>query len=433
MKILEYLLIFLLIFSPLFYGSVGQIPLSVIEITSLCCFLLLVFSAKFSNRKLIYPGKTIFVIIFLLFIIFQIVNLPGFLLRIISPHTYMLKQQYSPHLTTFNFSQLSFCPFASIEGLIRFISFFLIFVCVLNVFEKKGQFERITLILIFLGLLLSFYGIITKYFILQKQFARAFSTFGNRNHFAAYMIMIAPLSITYALYCRSKNKKIIFSFIAAIICSAVFLSLSRGGSISLIISLIFMSYLLMKEKLHGNQHWIIAAVIIFALLLVSMSGFGPMQHRLSILKEGFAGRLSVMSDSLAILKNFPLFGIGLDNFRYIFGMYQKSNQITRYYDYLHNDYLQFLVEAGLICVVLLSIFFLSLFKNILTGLAKRHDPFAKSIVIGGFCGLLAVSIHSFADFNFHITAVALLFWFLLGLTYKCVNTHLYSAGETEDK
>lgn len=372
-------------------------------------------------------------IIFLLFIIFQIVNLPGFLLRIISPHTYMLKQQYSPHLTTFNFSQLSFCPFASIEGLIRFISFFLIFVCVLNVFEKKGQFERITLILIFLGLLLSFYGIITKYFILQKQFARAFSTFGNRNHFAAYMIMIAPLSITYALYCRSKNKKIIFSFIAAIICSAVFLSLSRGGSISLIISLIFMSYLLMKEKLHGNQHWIIAAVIIFALLLVSMSGFGPMQHRLSILKEGFAGRLSVMSDSLAILKNFPLFGIGLDNFRYIFGMYQKSNQITRYYDYLHNDYLQFLVEAGLICVVLLSIFFLSLFKNILTGLAKRHDPFAKSIVIGGFCGLLAVSIHSFADFNFHITAVALLFWFLLGLTYKCVNTHLYSAGETEDK
>ena len=433
MKITEYLLIFLIIFSPLFYGSVGKIPLSVVELISLCSFLLLVFNAKISNRKLIYPGKISLVLIFLLLILFQIIYMPNFFLRIISPHTYALKHQYSLFFSAFGFSQLSFFTAATIEELIRFISFFLIFLCVLNIFEKKEQFERIILILIFLGLLLSFYGVITKYFILQKETARSFSTFGNRNHFAAYMIMIAPLSIAYALYCSNKNKKIIFTFIAAIICSAVFLSLSRGGSLSLLIALFFMSFLLMREKLHGNQHWIIAAVIIFAFVLVSMAGFGPIQHKMSILRQGLASRWSVVFDSLNMVRDFPLFGIGLGNFKYAFSLHQTPRQIAIYYDYLHNDYLQFVVEAGLICAALLSIFFLNLFKMILIELNKRHDSFAKSIVIGGLCGILAVSMHSFVDFNFHIPAVALLFWFILGLTYKCVSTHFYSPGAPEDK
>jgi hypothetical protein len=358
---------------------------------------------------------------------------PNFLLRIISPHTYLLRQQYSLDFSNFGFSQLSFYPLATIEELIKFVSFLFVFVCVLNIFEKKEQFERITLILIFLGLLLSFYGVVTKYFFLQKQITLSFSTFGNRNHFAAYMIMIAPLSVTYALYCKNKNKKIIFGFISTIICSAVFLSLSRAGSISLIISLAFLFYLVVKEKSHGKQYWIIAAVVIFAFILVSLSGFGPIQDRMSILRDGLVGRWLTVSDSLNILKNFPFFGIGLGNFKYVFTLYQKSKQATIYYDYLHNDHLQFLIETGLICATLSLVFFFNLFKNVLVGLNKRHDPFAKTIIMGGFCGLLGVIMHSFVDFNFHIPAVALLFWFLLGLTYKCLSTHFYSSGTTEDE
>lgn len=432
MKVLEYLLIFLIIFSPLFYGSVGQLPLSTIELISLASFVLLLLKIKTSGYKFIYPGKSSLVIIFLAIIFFQILPLPAFLVKIISPNTYLLKQQYTPGFDSAGFLQLSFYSFATIEGLVRFVCFFLVFLWTINVFNTKTQFERIVLILIMLALILASYGILAKYFILQKQIARSFSTFGNRNHFAAYMIMIAPLSIAYALYCRNRNKKIIFGFFAAVICSAVFLSLSRGGSISLVISLILMAYLMTKEKLHKNQYWVIAAVVIFALILVSIAGFGAIQHRMGIIKEGAAGRLSVVADSLNIFKNFPLSGIGLDNFRYIFSQYQRSRQFSIYYDYLHNDYLQFVIEAGVICSVLLSIFFLNLFKYIIIGLNKRHDSFAKTIIIGGFCGVVAVSIHSFADFNFHIPAVAFLFWFLLGLTYRCVSTHFYTSGETHD-
>ncbi|MFA5337913.1 MAG: O-antigen ligase family protein [Candidatus Omnitrophota bacterium] len=433
MKILEWFLIFLVIFSPLFHGSVEQIPLFVIEAISLCAFLLLIINTKVSNRELAYPPGLTFVAFSLLIILFQVLSVPNFVLKIISPHTYLFRQQYSFDFSNFGFSQLSFYSLATIEEFIKLVSFLFVFICALNIFEKKEQFERITVILIFLGLLLSFYGVVTKYFILQKQITRSFSTFGNRNHFAAYMIMIAPLSVAYALYCKNKNKKIIFGFIAAIICSAVFLSLSRGGSISLVISLAFLSYLVAKTKAHGKQYWIIAAVVIFAFVLVSLSGLGPIQHRMSIIKEGLAGRGFVVSDSLSILKNFPLFGIGLGNFKYVFTLYQKSRQTAVYYDYLHNDYLQFLIETGLICAVSFLIFFFNLFRSIIIGLNKRHDQFAKSVVMGGICGLLGVIIHSFVDFNFHIPAVSLLFWLLLGLIYKCLSTHFYSPEKTENE
>lgn len=188
-----------------------------------------------------------------------------------------------------------------------------------------------------------------------------------------------------------------------------------------------------KEKLHNGQYWLIAAVIIFAALLISISGFDPIQQRMSILKEGFIGRWLTLSDSLNIFKNFPLFGIGLDNFKYVFTMYQRSKQFAIYYDYPHNDYLQFLLESGLVCTIVLSVFFFNLFKNLFIELNRRHDPFVKSIVIGGMSGLLGVIVHSFVDFNFHVPAVALLFWLLLGLIYKCVYTHFYPSGVSEHK
>jgi O-antigen ligase len=429
-KALELFLIFLTILSPFFYGSVEKIPLFVIEVVALFIFLFLLFLTKKYNQKLIYPAKINLFIIFLSITFLQIIYFPVFFLKIISPNTYLLKQQYGGYFT--NFSQLSFYSIVTLEELVKFVSFFLIFICVLNIFTTKKQFERMLLILIFIGLSLALYGVVKKYFVLQRQSSYSFSTFGNKNHFAAYMIMISNVSVAYALYCKNKYKKIIFSFIAAIICASVFLSLSRGGSISLIIALIMMSCLLAKEKVQTNQHWIIMGVIIFALVLVSISGFGPLSNRMSFVWNSLMDRWTIVADAFTIFKNFPIFGVGLGNFSDIFTLYQRSKFVA-YYDYLHNDYLQFLFEAGLISAVLLLVFFFSLFKAILNETSNRHDPFVKNIVIGGFCGIAGTVIHSFIDFNFHIPAVTFLFWLLLGLIYKCAYTHFHSGNPADEK
>ncbi|MEM7816908.1 MAG: hypothetical protein QXZ20_03270, partial [Candidatus Aenigmatarchaeota archaeon] len=137
-----------------------------------------------------------------------------------------------------NFSTLSIYPLVTKIEIIKFISFVSAFFLILNIFEKKEQFKRAVLIIIFLGLVLSFYGLIKKYFILEKEITGSFSTFGSRNSFAGYMLMVASLAIGYTLTYQDKAKKLIFSFISAILCASIFLSLSRAGSLSLIFSLL---------------------------------------------------------------------------------------------------------------------------------------------------------------------------------------------------
>jgi O-antigen ligase len=362
----------------------------------------------------------------------QLIYLPNPLIRLISPNTYLLKQQYKADLNPFWFSSLSFYRLATIEELIKFLSFFAIFICTVNILKKKEQFERIILVIIFLGLALSFYGAAKKYFILGKEVTGSFSTFGNRNHFAAYMEMIAPLSLAYALSLRDTLKKIVFGFVAVLICVSVFLSLSRAGTVSLSVSLTIMFFLLFKDIIKTKNYWIALTGMVITLLYFSTAGLGALRARFAVFYGDLMHRFSVAGDSFLIVKDFILFGVGLGNFSYIFTLYQKKFDFTIYYRYLHNDYLQLLVEAGIIASALVLIFFFKIFKDILKEINTRHDPFIKNIVIGGFCGLVSVILHSFVDFNFHIPAVALLFWLLLGLIYKCSYSHFYHLKPESD-
>ena len=111
---------------------------------------------------------------------------------------------------------------------VKIFSFFCIFFVVINVVNKRAQFERLFIIIIFWAVILAFYGIMKKYLVPgQKGDTVVFSTFGYRNHYANYIQMVAPLCIGYALSCIDRYKKVFFGFLAAVISVSVFLSLSR--------------------------------------------------------------------------------------------------------------------------------------------------------------------------------------------------------------
>jgi len=326
------------------------------------------------------------------------------------------------HLSLYNFSTK--------EAAITFFSFVAIFIVTMNIINDKIQIKRMILIIIFLSLTITFYGIARKYFILGKELTGSFGTFGNRNQYAAYMVMVVPLTVGFALSCKNQFQKFIFAFFSAIITAGVFLSSSRGGSLSLIFSFALMFFLLKKEKLIKGNYWAFCIPIFLGIGFLLTTGFEPFKNRLFVLWESLGLRWTVNEEAFKIIKDFPLFGVGLGNFNHIFTIYQKSTY-SLYYKHLHNDYLQLIIETGLIGAFVYFAFLFKIFKNIFSELKQRHDSFAKNIVIGGVCGLFGLMIHSFFDFNFHIPAVSLLFWFILALTYKCSYVHFYHAGTNE--
>jgi O-antigen ligase len=428
---IEFLLLFLIIFTPLFYGAVDNLPLSIAQLVSFFLFFLFFIKNKFFTSKLNYPSCGFLIIAFLFLVILQLLPIPSALLKIISPKTHFIYERYLSAVDFLRLHSLSFYSLLTKEELIKFIAFLIVFFVPLNVFAKKRQFKRAFFTIIFLGLTLAFYGVAKKYFILGKATTESFSTFGNRNHYAGYMVMVAPLAISYAIYCENKFKRVIFSFIGVIICASIFLSLSRAGSLSLLFSLLIMVLVMIKEKRLKNTFWIIGISILLAALLASIAGIAAIEERFTQFWQGLSVRGEVVRDSLSMVKDFPLFGIGWGNFRYVFPLYQKFAISPNYYKYLHNDHLQLIVEVGLVGAALYFAFLFKVFWEIFAKLKNRHDYFTKSFVLGGLCGLLAVIFHSFFDFNFHIPAISFLFWLMLGLVYKCVHTHFHSMPEAD--
>ncbi len=88
------------------------------------------------------------------------------------------------------------------------------------------------------------------------------------------------------------------------------------------------------------------------------------------------GRLPAWEAGLGMVPDHPVFGTGFGTFEHAFPAYQPPD-LRGYWDHLHNDFLQFLVEGGLVSFGLVLLFVLLLFYPVPETCNQRagHSPF----------------------------------------------------------
>ena len=124
------------------------------------------------------------------------------------------------------------------------------------------------------------------------------------------------------------------------------------------------------------------------------------------------GRLPAWEAGLSMVPDHPVLGTGFGTFEYAFKPYQPAD-LNGLWEYAHNDYLQFLIEGGVVSLGLAVAFLVLLFLP-----SRRKREKSKGVApFRAACagGLAAVLFHSFVDFPLRIPAVALLTAFLVGL------------------
>jgi len=124
---------------------------------------------------------------------------------------------------------------------------------------------------------------------------------------------------------------------------------------------------------------------------------------------------------MALIKDHP-FGIGLEAFKQVFPVYNVSNFLNVQYIYLHNDYLQLLVETGWIGFSALVVgFYVFLVKSVfkIRHMRLQSNPIRFFLSIGALSGLVSIAFHSFFDFNLHMPANCVYFVMLIGIVYNC--------------
>ncbi len=223
---------------------------------------------------------------------------------------------------------------------------------------------------------------------------RASGPFVNPNHFAAWLEMIVPVALGYAVAVGTRVRRHIVAaadaargmgvnarraWIAAVISSQKALALplasgaaviamtvahfatgSRAGSAALLIGLAIAATGMVTSARRRSRHssiprWVPAALgVILALgsvgtlaLWASADGDEP-----TAMSDGvdvnLTSRLAVAAQGRAIVRAHPLFGTGMGSWLHAFRPHQAPPVEGGIWDHAHNDYLELVADSGLV-------------------------------------------------------------------------------------
>lgn len=391
------------------------------------------------HARFVWTWAYLPILLFLLVGIFQLIPLSANWLGRLSPQTLKTKSDLLGNLPDaprlLHSLTLSFYPLATRHDLWMLLSVVTVFVVVLNVYRRSTQIKRLLLGISIIGFAVALlalyqtafgsrmiYGIVPAVHLNSGPFLNhnAFSQFVNLSIGAMLALLLVRLrEITEGSRTFGESFQVlryaklnwIYALGAMILLSAatVFLSLSRGGVISLLIAGAVTGILLIWRRGKGGISSILMMLALGALLVVFYAASGPVFQRLSTLRHAgldSGDRAHVAEYVAREARQYPLFGTGLGTHRYIYPMYDQS-VIFSMSAYAENEYVQLLEEAGAVGLALCAAFILIVAASYFRSIWKPRRPVHLAAYGLGF-GLLAILIQSASDFGQHDAANACL-------------------------
>ncbi len=389
----------------------------------------------------------------LAFMLLQIVPLPVFLVKLLSPKAPAVLQALGTDPTPF--TSLSLIPSQSFIYILSFSSFALLFAGLLLLpLEKKEIISFLNLFLavaageVLFGMLKLAQG--SRYFFLffhPQKYNRAFltGTFGNPDHLAFFLEMALAVAMGLLLArllfftpgasflqkfleALEENKSVLLYISVILLTGAgIIMTGSRAGLfVMLMVFLLFMESTLYYRTPY-NLRKTVKIIILLITLIVLFFGVNQTIKKFATRSLTQEPRLTIWSNTLALMKDFPLTGTGLGTYRYIYRIYEEET-ISGWTTHAHNEYLEFLAESGIVGFLLLA----AVLSIAIAGTARlwflRRHPEVKAITLGILFALFAALLHSVFDFGLRMPANSLIFTLLLALgirtvTYRKEFTH----------
>ena len=243
-------------------------------------------------------------------------------------------------------------------------------------------------------------------------------TFINRNHAADFLSICwllglgGVLAVAHRRVITTTATFVLVVSISVVMGVALFATQSRLGLVSAGVGVLSFALLLLRDTARQVRRVALglAGLVGFTLMAGVWFGLGDFVTRFLALSDNASSRAEIWFGMFDLPWQAWLLGIGANQFEDVYKLYQPLGLLNTYPE-AHNDYLQFLLEFGLLGSALV------IGSMIWWGRRCWAGPLGV-IQKAALCGVIVVVVHSVAGFSLQVPGVAFLFWVCVGMVFN---------------
>ncbi len=268
---------------------------------------------------------------------------------------------------------------------------------------------------------------------------RVTGSYVNRNFYANLVAMSAGFSFIWVLT-RSRTEsslsrtrrhvrggsEVVALALLLIMLSGLMLSGSRAAIVSFAGAAVFVFFFVLRDD---RLRISIAGLLLTGLTSFVLFGAQLMGQRFSRLGIEASDRLEQWKTTLGLINGSKITGFGAGSYETVFRSRPSGELGPMTYNHAHNDYLELMLEQGVVGLFLLGAIVCILVWKSLHKLYQSRSLLRKRLILSGIFGASVILLHALVDFPFQVPANTWLFIALLSIVVSATRIDFRAPAE----
>jgi len=248
----------------------------------------------------------------------------------------------------------------------------------------------------------------TNWVIIGEGVRRVLAVYGSPNNLALYLDRALPVVLALVLFVDDKRRRVAYALSTFIIALALYLTYSRGAWLGIAAGLAFIA-------LAGDRRARPALIGVIVIGVIAIIPFLQTERAQSLFQIGTGTgffRVSVWESAIAMIRDHPIFGVGLDNFLYEYPKYiNPAAWREPNLSHPHNIVLDFWARLGIAGVIVLAWMLFEFYRR---GIRNARG-INRALAIGLMASMTAALAHGMIDAAYFYVDLAFVWMLMLGV------------------